>query len=289
MIEEPTKQLDCVSLTFDLETDIGVKIALPYILDLLNKYDISATFFITAEIIEKYPLDVKGIIDYGHEIGCHGLKHENLEKAPFEEISRIIKDSMSIFKKLNIPLYSFRAPYAKPSNDIFEVLDYFHFRIDSSIPNFCYSHLLPYHPSKTDWGALPGENDYFRVLEIPITSIPIQIAFSTENTYYYGFIPFIWRVVKKTENLKIKRYSLQLKQFINNLGYPSILVFNFHPWEFVKCKNNSIAINCLKKLEDLIKVFCKEEFEFHSLYEVGNIWEKNFCPIHSKIKEVNDA
>jgi len=45
------------------------------VLDFLDDFDVRATFFIVADVIERYPGLVQSIVDRGHDIGCHGLNH----------------------------------------------------------------------------------------------------------------------------------------------------------------------------------------------------------------------
>ena len=45
------------------------------VLDLLDEFDIRATFFVVADVVEHYPGLVESIVERGHEIGCHGLHH----------------------------------------------------------------------------------------------------------------------------------------------------------------------------------------------------------------------
>lgn len=45
------------------------------ILELLNQYDISGTFFVLGQVAEKFPGLVKQIADGGHEVGVHGYDH----------------------------------------------------------------------------------------------------------------------------------------------------------------------------------------------------------------------
>ena len=45
------------------------------VLDLLDEFDVTATFFVVADVVEHYPGLVELIAERGHEIGCHGLHH----------------------------------------------------------------------------------------------------------------------------------------------------------------------------------------------------------------------
>ncbi|VBB08291.1 polysaccharide deacetylase [Lucifera butyrica] len=61
-----------VALTFDDGPD---PVYTPQILDILNKYNARATFFVVGKHAEKYPDLVRRIISEGHTLGIHGYRH----------------------------------------------------------------------------------------------------------------------------------------------------------------------------------------------------------------------
>jgi len=75
------------------------------LLDYFRLNKIQATFFIVADVIDNYPKLIDKIVEYGHEIGCHGLHHETnintLTKKPafsvdeFEDITGKAKEKLS--------------------------------------------------------------------------------------------------------------------------------------------------------------------------------------------------
>ncbi len=71
-----------VYLTFD---DGPIPEVTPWVLDLLRKEGIQATFFCVGENVMKYPEVYRQVLDDGHSVGNHtfnhwqGLKHENPE------------------------------------------------------------------------------------------------------------------------------------------------------------------------------------------------------------------
>ena len=67
------KDSNAVYLTFDDGPDIETT---PWVLDLLKKENIKATFFCIGQNIEKNPNLFKDIINNGHLIGNHTFKHE---------------------------------------------------------------------------------------------------------------------------------------------------------------------------------------------------------------------
>ena len=63
----------CVYLTFD---DGPVPEITPWVLDLLDQYNIKASFFCVGDNVRKYPEIYRQIIDKGHVIGNHTFHHK---------------------------------------------------------------------------------------------------------------------------------------------------------------------------------------------------------------------
>lgn len=54
----------------------GPRLGLQRILRLLRKYDIPASFYMTAITAERHPYALEWIVEGGHEVGCHGYTHD---------------------------------------------------------------------------------------------------------------------------------------------------------------------------------------------------------------------
>ena len=61
-----------IYLTFD---DGPIPEVTPWVLDLLKKYDVKATFFMVGDNIRKHPDIYKMVVDAGHHIGNHTHNH----------------------------------------------------------------------------------------------------------------------------------------------------------------------------------------------------------------------
>ena len=61
-----------VYLTFD---DGPIPEITPWVLDLLDKYSIKATFFLVGDNVRKHPKDFQMILDRGHRVGNHTFNH----------------------------------------------------------------------------------------------------------------------------------------------------------------------------------------------------------------------
>lgn len=86
------------SIIFDMEQLGGVRHGLPRILDILDTYKVRATFFTTNLINKIYPSVLKRLIYCGHEIGLHGLYHENLALYSSSEQENLIRAMMDNLK-----------------------------------------------------------------------------------------------------------------------------------------------------------------------------------------------
>jgi len=94
-----------VFLTFD---DGPIPEVTPLVLNLLNKYKATATFFMVGENAAKYPILVKKVLAEGHAIGNHSFNHiKGWKTADNEYYANIEKASRFINSNL------FRPPYGQ--------------------------------------------------------------------------------------------------------------------------------------------------------------------------------
>lgn len=66
------KNVKAVYLTFD---DGPIPEITPWVLDVLDKYNIKATFFLVGDNIRKHPEEFKMILERGHKVGNHTYNH----------------------------------------------------------------------------------------------------------------------------------------------------------------------------------------------------------------------
>jgi peptidoglycan/xylan/chitin deacetylase (PgdA/CDA1 family) len=63
----------------------GPEVAVPRIIDALERLDLRQTFFVPGWCMEQYPRAVQLIIDHGHEIAHHGYMHEKINQLSLED------------------------------------------------------------------------------------------------------------------------------------------------------------------------------------------------------------
>lgn len=113
------------------------------ILTLFEDLELTATFFVVADIVDHYPGLVNDIAANGHEIGCHGLHHECVldpdtrEKRFTEDeyLDRICAAKQKLEAASGQDIVGFRAPNAYITDWMPDVLEQAGFEYDSSVIN----------------------------------------------------------------------------------------------------------------------------------------------------------
>ncbi|MBC8590343.1 polysaccharide deacetylase family protein [Wansuia hejianensis] len=97
-----------IALTFDDGID---KIYTEKLLDVLNKYNIKATFFIVAKTAEENPKTIKRMIKEGHTIGLHSLEHKDALLKGYFYTKKDFKTSIEIMKNHGLNIKYYRPPW----------------------------------------------------------------------------------------------------------------------------------------------------------------------------------
>ena len=78
----------------------GPRVAVPRILQILERQDIQATFFVPGFTAECYPDVVAPIVDGGHEIGHHGYLHEPMQGIDADTEARYLDRGLEALAKV---------------------------------------------------------------------------------------------------------------------------------------------------------------------------------------------
>jgi len=192
------------------------------ILDILDSYNIKATFFILGWIAERLPLLVRKIHQRGHEIACHGYRHELVYKIGPERFRGDIRRAKALLEdQIGQRVYGYRAPSYSITGKSLWALDILveeGFTYDSSI-----------FPVLHDTYGIPGAERFPHVLntqagslvEFPLTTLPLrfgnkEMRLPIAGGGYLRLLPVI--IIRKG----IEKINSREKQ-------PTVLYF--HPWE----------------------------------------------------------
>lgn len=110
-----------IALTFDCAWENSDT---EQLIDILNSFDIKATFFVTGDWCSRYPNDVKLFFDEGHAIENHSYSHPHVASIASDRLiadTRACDDIITAITGVAPTLY--RAPYGEFSDSMLQVFD----------------------------------------------------------------------------------------------------------------------------------------------------------------------
>lgn len=114
--------------------EFGAKVGLPRILDLLDRENVKATFFVPGKVAELYPELIKELHRKGHEVGVHGYAHERWNELNYDEEKAILIKSKQILETLlDTEIVGFRSPAWNLNEHSVDLLLELGFKYDSSL------------------------------------------------------------------------------------------------------------------------------------------------------------
>ena len=116
LITQGNLQQKEMAFTFDAGSDIaGIQI-----LEVLKKYNVKATFFLTGKWVEKFPDYAKQIANAGHEIGNHSYSHPDAIKISSSSLIQEINQADQIIRTVTgiSPKPYFRFPYGSYTQSV---------------------------------------------------------------------------------------------------------------------------------------------------------------------------
>ena len=214
---------------------------MPLLLDIYRKYNVKSTFYFTGHIARLIPDIVKMVIKNGHEVGCHGLRHEKeygFDVMTLDSQIEHLNESKKILEDIiSSEVISFRAPALRTNKQTVKALIETGFKIDSSVAsqrfdmffsfgalkklNWLFSPRLPYVSSK---------NNIFQrgidgIVEVPLSATGIPYLGTTMRIF-----PFF---------TSLQRRLLHFENSINKKP----IVFDIHPNEMIDESDEPRVIN----------------------------------------------
>ena len=201
--------------------DLIIEMTKP-VLDVLDEFDVSATFFVLGEVAKKYPELVEEVYERGHEIGSHAYSHKTLYELGKDKFENEINLSVQLLQHITKekPI-GFRAPSFSVNNSTgwaFEVLEKHGFKYDSSIfpirtklygvPN------APLHIYKPSADDVAKEDPNGKMIEFPMTVFEFGKRIPISGGFYLRAMPF-WL----------------LKSLLKKVNRTRAGMIYVHPWE----------------------------------------------------------
>ncbi len=241
---------------------LNVENSTDIILNLLDKHNVKATFFILGWIAERKPDLVKKIHNKGHEIASHGYGHLLNYKLSKKELEEDLKKSKFIIEDLiGEEVLGYRAPSFSISDELLDILYNLGYKYDSSYNGFSIH---------DRYGKIELENENNQpflhksgIIEFPLPLVEVfkQKVPISGGGYFRLYPSFIF-------NNLVKKYMKNHKDY----------VFYMHPWEFdinqPKLKNIKLSYRfrhytgikkSKEKLEKFILTNKKNNFRYRKI------------------------
>lgn len=192
------------------------------VLDILDEFDVSATFFVLGDAAKKHPELVEVVYERGHEIASHAYSHKTLYELGKDKFENEINLSVQLLQHITKekPI-GFRAPSFSVNNSTawaFDVLEKHGFKYDSSIfpiktqlygvPN------APLHIYKPSADDVAKEDPNGRMIEFPMTVFEFGKRIPISGGFYLRTMPF-WL----------------LKSLLKKVNKTRAGMIYVHPWE----------------------------------------------------------
>jgi hypothetical protein len=237
-----------IAISFDVEERKLAPSALSIPLDMLDRHNIKATFFILGRLADRNPEVVTEILSRGHELGCHGYVHDPYDLKGIEEVKTDVERGTRAVRKFG-DVVGFRAPYFRPHRRLGTILEDFGYRYDSSVaskrfdlfvgrtnnPYTFLAPMKPYHPST---------ENIFRKGKLEILEIPLPGV----------ILPLLGATMRNTGLKFFTRFT----NFVNL--FSEFIMFDIHVWEFleehdVSIRRQSVFFHRRRKGEETALMF----------------------------------
>lgn len=162
--------------------EFGANVGIPRLLEVLERCEVPATFFVPAHTASTYPEHLKRIVAAGHEIACHGYLHESPVGLPIEEERRLLTQSIEVLEKVTgVRPIGYRSPAWDLSDNTIDLLEEFGLIYDSSLMSNDFS---TFYARKNDVLSeeLFTHGEQSQVLEFPV-------AWELDDYPYFQFSP----------------------------------------------------------------------------------------------------
>lgn len=238
------------------------------LLDLFDKYNVTATFFTLGYIAEKFPELIEKIVGKGHEVGSHSYSHLDIRKSTKEQFETdLVRSLRALEKTAGEKVNGFRAPYFSIDTNTFWAFDIMrkYLKYDSSIfPVKTPLYGLPTAPRNTYKPSRKNPLDHDEsenFLEIPpaTSRMPLIGNIPIAGGFHLRFLPY-WYI--RSEIRKINKEGRPAVCYIHpkdlDVHMPRIPQYKWHYYYGLK--------NALKKYEKLLK-----DFDFISIRDMIKI------------------
>ena len=237
-------QVENLRPAFPIETwdsrELRLEKSTSLLLDLFDRHDVQATFFVLGWIAERLPHLVSEINSRGHEIASHGYKHELCSGLACTILREDLLRSKNLLEDISGSLVvGYRAPNFSVTRDLIDTLGALGFRYDSSYNNFT----MNKRHGKANGFFQQGNEGYLvsknGIFELPISNLSLQgqVIPWGGGGYFRLYPPSV--------------FFSGVSRILANQDYYSLYC---HPWEFDPEQPRATGIGTLSRFRHYLNL-----------------------------------
>lgn len=218
------------------------------IFELLDAFELKATFFFLASVVERVPGVVKTAAALGHEVGVHGPDHVRVFDLPRGAFAQRLVSTKGVLEEVAAaPVIGFRAPDFSITEDstwAFDVLQESGFSYDSSVYPFAFHDVYGIEGAEPYVHRLPNG-----LVEFPLSTIELfGKRWPFGGGGYFRFAPLAvtdW-LVRRTNSLghpaNVYMHPYEVGPIVPDVPTPSLLRRLRH---YHNCRNGGARLRRL--------------------------------------------
>jgi peptidoglycan/xylan/chitin deacetylase (PgdA/CDA1 family) len=263
-------------------SEARIKRALHTIVDSLQPYNTTPTFYIPAVVLRRHTRLIRNLVNSGVEIGIHAYVHNDYRTLSKGEQYKQIEKATGIFKRNLIPYQGFRNPYLGWTTETLEVLAAIGFTYES---NEAVIHDVIDLDSLSPVIRGGFEKSLSLFQAIPCSLYTLRPHFEGELLRIPTCIPddeMVFDRLRIAEAREVGNIWCKIMQRVYDLG--GLYVLNLHPERGVLCQSAlsrllSYARNrplpvWFARIEDIAKWWKeRSQFRIHITPQVPHFWQ----------------
>jgi peptidoglycan-N-acetylglucosamine deacetylase len=164
--------------------EYGARVGVPRLLQMLERHDLPATFFVPGHTLESFPEPSLAILEAGHEIAHHSYAHVDPSGQPADKERADMERALAVLAALGVKPLGYRSPSADVSEATLGLLEEHGFLYDSSLMADDYR---PYRPRIGD--RVSRDTPLQRGREADLWELPMCFELDDWPHFQFNFDP----------------------------------------------------------------------------------------------------
>jgi peptidoglycan/xylan/chitin deacetylase (PgdA/CDA1 family) len=164
--------------------EYGARVGVPRLLQMLERHELPATFFVPGHTLESFPEPSHAILAAGHEVAHHSYAHVDPSGQPPDEERADMERALAVLDRLGVQPLGYRSPSADVSEATLALLEEHGFLYDSSLMADDYR---PYRPRIGD--RVSQQEPLVRGREARLWELPMSFELDDWPHFQFNFHP----------------------------------------------------------------------------------------------------